>query len=141
MSKVPPDICERVLELSVSIVNASEADDEALYLSLVQQLRAYFDEQTSMGRSHPFLTEAVADFTDAPAEAAKFYELALAQAQLFPDEPKHTKMIGLAEQLILLGHREQAEAFLRDGRAEAARLEDEFYIQEADRMLHDLAAQ
>ena len=140
MNNVPPDIYARVRELSLGIVNAS--GDEALRLSLVQQLRAYFDELMSLGRSHPFLTEAVAAFTDTPAEAMQdFIELALAQIQLFPDEPNHTKMIGLAEQLILLGHREQAEAFLRDGRAEAVRLGDEFYIQEADRILQGLAAQ
>ena len=134
--RINANIYARVRELSLGIVNAS--GDEALRLSLVQQLRAYFDELMSIGRPHPFLTEAVAAFTDTPAEAMKFYRLALAQIQLFPDEPKHTMMIGLAEQLILLGQREQAEAFLRDGGAEAARIGDSFFVQEAERMLQGL---
>jgi hypothetical protein len=140
MSKIPPDIYERVHELSVAIVNATHAGDDALYDSLCQTLRAYYDEQASLGHSHPFLTEAMADNTDAPSEAARLYELALEQARAFPDEPTHTKMISLAQHLIGLGQTERAEAYLRDGRSEAVRRGDTFWIQDADRLLHDLAA-
>jgi hypothetical protein len=35
MSNIPPDIYERVLELALAIVNASEAGDDALSDSLV----------------------------------------------------------------------------------------------------------
>ena len=87
-------------------------------------------------QTHPLLTEAVADYTDDTAEAVRLYELALAQAQTIPDEPTHTKMISLAERLIELGRKEQAEAYLRDGRAEAARRNDTFWVEDADRLLH-----
>jgi hypothetical protein len=140
MSNIPPDIYERVHELSLAIVNATGAGDGALADSLCQTLRAYYDEQASLGRSHPFLTEAMADYTDAAAEAARLYELALEQASAFPDEPTHTKMISLAEQLISLGQTERAEAYLRDGRSEAVRRGDTFWIQDADRLLHFLVA-
>jgi hypothetical protein len=140
MSNIPPDIYERVHELALAIVNASEAGDDTLHDSHCQALRAYFDEQSSAGRSHPFLTEAMADYTDDTAEAVRLYELALNQARAFPDEPTHTKMISLAEHLIELGRREQAEAYLRDGRAEAVRRGDTFWIEDADRLLHELAA-
>ena len=140
MSSIPPDIYERVHELAVAIVRASEAGDDGLDDSLCQTLRAYFDEQASSGRSHPFLTEAMADYTCDNAEAVRLYELALEQARAFPDEPTHTKMISLARRLIELGRREQAEAYLRDGRAEAVRRDDTYWIQDADTLLQQLGS-
>ena len=132
MKNMPQDVYERVRELALAITNASEAGDDALYDSVCQVLRAYYDEQASSGRSHPFLTEAMADYTEDPAEAVRLYELALEQGRAFPDEPTHTKMISLAHRLVELGRTEQAEAYLRDGRAEAIRRGDTFWIEEAD---------
>ena len=57
----------------------------------------------------------------------------------FPDEPTHTKMISLAQQFMELGRTEQAEAYLRDGRAEAVRRSDTFWIEDADSLLKELA--
>jgi hypothetical protein len=139
MSSIPPDIYERVHELAVAIVNASGAGDDALHDSLCQTLRAYYDEQATSGRPHPFLTEAMADYTDDATEAVRLCELSLEQAGLFADEPTHTKMISLAHHFIELGRTEQAEAYLRDGRAEAVRHGDTFWIEDADRLLHQLA--
>jgi hypothetical protein len=140
VSSIPKDIYERVHELAVAIVNASGADDDALYDSLCQTLRAYYDEQALFGRSHPFLTEAMADYTDDPVEAVRLYELSLEQARAFLDEPTHTKMISLAQQLIELGRTELAEAYLREARAEAVRRDDTHWIQNADRLLQELSA-
>ncbi len=135
MSNIPPDIYEQVHELAFAIVNASGAGDDTLHDSLCQTLRAYYDEQASSGRSHPFLTEAMADYTDDTVEAVRLYELSLEQARTFPDEPTHTKMISLAQQFIELGLTERAEAYLRDGRAEAVRHGDTFWIEDADRLI------
>lgn len=140
MSNIPPDIYETVSELALAMTNASAADDTALHDSSYQSLLAYYEEQTRLGRSHPFLTEALADYTHDVATSARYYELALDQARAFADEPTHTKMISLAERLIELGQLERAEAYLRDGRAEAVRRADTFWIQDADRLLHKLAA-
>ena len=140
MTSIPPDIYERVHELAVAIVNASEAGDDGLDDSLCQTLRAYFDEQASSGRSHPFLTEAMADYTCDAAEAVRLYVLALDQARAFPDEPTHTKMISLAQRLIEVGRTEQAESYLRDGRAEAVRRDDTFWIEDANRLLEQLGS-
>jgi hypothetical protein len=140
VSNIPPDIYGRVQELALAITNASEAGEVALNTALSQRLRVYFDTQAAGGRSHPFLTEAVADYTDDATEAARLYQLALAQACAFPAEPTHTKMISLAERLIELGRRESAEEYLRDGRAEAVRRADTFWIEDADRLLQELAA-
>jgi hypothetical protein len=140
MSNIPPDIYERVRELALAITNASEAGDAALQDSVYQSLLAYHEEQTRLGRSHPFLTEALADYTDDVATSARYYELALEQAHAYSDEPTHTKMISLAERLIELGQFERAEAYLRDGRAEAVRCDDTSWIEDADRLLHELAS-
>ena len=95
MSNIPPDIYDRVHGLAVAIVNAASAGDDALHDSLRQTLRACYDAQTSLDRSHPFLTEAMADYTADTAEAVRLYELALERARAFPDEPTPTKMICL----------------------------------------------
>ncbi|MBI5387950.1 MAG: hypothetical protein HZA90_25080 [Verrucomicrobia bacterium] len=138
MSTIPTDIYERVHEFAVALANTAQAEDDALHAALCLQLRAYYDEQASLGRSHPFLTEALADHTDDPAKAARLYELALDQARAVPDEPTHTKMISLAERLLELGQSEQAEPFLTDGRAEAVRRHDAIWVGESDSALQRL---
>ena len=139
MNSLPPEIYERVHELTLAITNAFEAGDRALCDSLSLNLRDFYDEQVARGRAHPFLTEATADYTEDAAEAVRLYELALEQALAFPGEPTHTKLISLAERLVELDRREQAEACLRAGRAEAVRGEDTFWIEEAGRLLRELA--
>lgn len=89
MNPVPQDIYECVHRLSVAIVNASGAGDTGLCDSLVNTLRSYYEEEKALGRSHPFLTEAVADHLEDPEEAVLFYELAIAQSSTVPDEPMH----------------------------------------------------
>lgn len=140
MNNIPPDIYERVHELALALTNATEADDSALYDSLYQTLLDFYHDQTRQGRVHPFLTEALADYTDDAAISAQYYELALKQSGMFPGEPTHTKMISLAERLIELGQIERAEACLRDGRAEAVRRGDSYWIEDASRLLAQCAA-
>ena len=135
MSDVPPDIYDRVRELVLGMVNATGAGDDALNDSLHQQLLAYYEEQTRLGRVEPMLTEAVADHTADRVVAVRYYELSLEQARRFPGEPLHTKMISLAERLIEGGEFERADAYLRDCRAEAVRCEDQFAAANADELL------
>lgn len=139
MSNIPPDIYERVRELALAIVNATEGGDDALADSHRLTFRAYYDEQVIAGRSHPFLTEAMADYTEDAAEAVHLYELALEQSRGCCDEPTHTKMISLARRLMELGRSERAEAYLRDGRAEALRRGDTYWIEDADELSKQLA--
>ena len=137
MRDIPPDIYERVYELALSMVNASEVEDTSLHAFFYQNLLSYFHELAEAGRSHPFLTEALADFTEDAATSVTYFRLALEQTKSFPYEPLHTKMISLAERLIELGFREQAEAYLRDGRADAVRLADADSVKQADELLRD----
>jgi len=137
MRDIPEDIYERVHELALGMVNASEAEDSTLRDSFYQNLLSYFHEQAEAGRSHPFLTEALADFTNDNATSVTYFRLALEQSKDFPHEPLHTKIISLSERLIELGLCEQAEAHLRDGRAEAVRLADADSVKKADELLRD----
>jgi hypothetical protein len=136
MSTIPPDIYENVGELAADITNATLADDDALAASLYQRLRLYHDEQLAADRSHPFIIETLADYTDDPAQAIRHYEQALVMSrQMTSDEPTHTILIGIGEKLIELARCEQAEEFIRDGRAEALRRGDKDWIEIADRLL------
>ena len=136
MNEIPRDIYERVRELALAIVNATCAEDNALSDSLVETFREYYEEQKKLGRSHPFLTEAMADYTEEPAEAIRLYQLAIEQARAFPGESTYTKTISLARELIELRKMEQAEAYLIEGRAEAVRCGDEYWAKEADRLMN-----
>jgi hypothetical protein len=138
MSAIPSDIYKHVVELAAEITNATMADDDALADSLYQRLRVYHEEQLAAGGSHPFIIETLADYTDDPAHALGYYEQALAMSrQMTGDEPTHTIIICLGERLIELGRREQAEAFIRDGLAEAIRRGDRDWIQNANELLEE----
>jgi hypothetical protein len=138
MNSIPPDTYERVIELALGITNASEAGNDALCDSLYRRLLDYHDEQCSLGNSHPFLTETLADFTSDPKVAIQFYQKALdLSRQMQGNEPTHTILIGIGTRLLELGRMEEAEAFLRDGRAEAVRREDQESVDEADSLLEE----
>lgn len=138
MSNIPPDLYERVLELALAITNSVLAGDEVLSNAHTLQLREYYEEQAGLGKSHPFLTETLADFTDDPTEAVRLYQLSIQQVPKFPDEPIHTKQISLARTLIEAGKMEQAEAYLRDGREAAAHCKDAEWIATADSLLQNI---
>lgn len=136
MSTIPSDLYDQVRELATEITNATMADDVALAESLYQRLLAFQEGQAAAGRSHPFLVETLADYTDDASQALRYYEQALAMSrQMASDEPTHTILIGIGTRLIELGQREQAEAFIRDGRAEAVRRSDLDAVNEADQLL------
>ena len=138
MRPIPPDVYNQVADLACGMTNATCAEDAALCASLYQQLLAFYEDQRQQGALHPFVVESLADYTDDLVEAVAFYREALAISE--PDEPRYTILISMAERLIVLGEREQAEACLRDGRAEAEDRKDTDYVAEAERILRDLVA-
>lgn len=136
MSTIPPDVYEYVGDLAAGITNAGLVDDPALAELLYLQLQAYHEEQLAAGCSHPFIIETLADYTHDPAQAIGYYQQALTMSrEMTSDEPTHTILIGIGERLIGMRQREQAEAFLRDGRAEAVRRGDTDWVQAADESL------
>jgi len=139
MRPIPPDVYNQVADLACAMTNATCADDAALCASLYQQLLAFYEDQRKRGALHPFVVESLADYTEDQTEALRFYREALSTSE--PDEPRYTILISMAERLIELGEREQAEACLRDGRAEAEDRNDSDYVAVAERVLRDLAAE
>lgn len=135
MSDVPQDIYLKVLEISTSLTNASEAEDEILMEFHYQQLLEFFNEQEISGNSHPFITETVADFTEDAANAVQYYKLSLEQCRTNPSEPTHTKHISLAERLIELNQIGPAKNHLLQGRSGAMQRNDSFWVNQADELL------
>jgi hypothetical protein len=123
------------------ICEASGIDDRILDQSRYQDLLAFYTGQVSHGCWHPALTEAVADFTAArdAVAALPYYRLALEQARELACDT-HTILIAMAQAFFKVGQKEQAEACLRDGRAEAVRRGDDEYAREADRVLRESPA-
>ena len=109
---------------------------EAVYTA---HLRAIYARQELLGAPDPFLTEAIADYTDEAAEAVRLYRLALAQSSKHPDEPTYTKRIDMASRLMEVGDLKTARTELIQGRAEAERLKDNLYVEFADGLLAKLA--
>jgi hypothetical protein len=131
----------RLETLARLICEASAIDDDVLEQSRYEDLMAFYEKHVALGFWHPKLTEAAADFTSSrdAAVAVLFYQLALEQARSLDDDT-HTILIAMAETLYEAGRTEQAEACLRDGRAEAIRRGDNEYVQEADRVLREASA-
>jgi hypothetical protein len=139
-SSIPPDLYDRVFDLASAITSASEASDDAAYAAGVAELRALFDQHARQGSPHPFLTEALADYTEDAKEAIELYQLALQQCVTFEGEPTHTKHIGLAERLIQLGEVERAREHLTVGRDGARRAGDKEAIDHAALVARSLVA-
>lgn len=131
----------RLDELGRLICEASWIGDRALEDSRYQGLLSFYEQQVALGFWHPRLAEAVADFTASRSAgvAIPFYQLALEQARTL-DDGTHTILIAMAEALFEAGRTEQAEACLRDGRAEALQRGDTEYVQEADRISRETSA-
>ena len=121
----------RLKELGARMCNASFAEDAVLGETAYQDMLRFYEEERSQGFWHPAFTESVADFTSDDREAVTYYRRALAEAHEL-DEPTHSILICMARRLHDIGDREQAEACLRDGRAEAIKLQASDFIAEAD---------
>jgi HD-GYP domain-containing protein (c-di-GMP phosphodiesterase class II) len=141
MREVSKDLWGEVFEVVTAITwgpDGNEPDPKASEAA-VAQLRAIYARQEGLGQPEPFLTEALADYTDDAAEAVALYRLALAQSTGYPDEPTHTKRICMASRLIDLGDLAGARSELVLGRAEAERLGDLNHVELADELLVKVA--
>ena len=139
MRQIPKKLWGEVFDLVTQILRYNEVGDAPRAAEALAELRALSAHQDSVGRPDPFITEALADYTDDAAEAARLYRMAIAQSASYPDEPTHTKRIGLASRLIELGDLGGARVELTEGRADAERLKDAEYIDLADELLSQVA--
>ena len=139
MRKISTPLWDEVFDVVNNIKRCLDQGDSKLEAAYTAMLRAIYARQEVLGAPDPFLTEAVADYTDDTAEAVRLYRLALAQSSRHPDEPTHTKRIDMASRLIELGDLHSARSELIQGRAEAERLKDTLYVEFADELLAKLA--
>lgn len=131
----------RLVDLARLICEASGIDDRVLEESRFQDMVFFYEDQVARGDWHPGLTETMADFTavhDAPA-ALPYYRLALEQARSL-ELPVYTILVSMAQALFDTGQTEQAEACLRDGRAEALDHDDQEWVQKADEISREWSA-
>lgn len=138
MRKVQTPLWKEVFDVVNNIKRCLDEGDSKME-AYTAMLRAIYARQEVLGAPDPFLTEAVADYTDDAAEAVRLYRLALAQSSRHPDEPTYTKRIDMASRLIELGDLHSARTELIKGRVEAERLRDALYIEFADELLAKLA--
>jgi hypothetical protein len=139
MRKIPKPLWNEVFDVVNNIKRCIDEGDSKMEAAYTAALGAIYARQEASGAPDPALTEAVADYTDDAEEAVRLYRLALAQSSGSPGEPTHTKRIDMAARLIEFGDLEAARTELIQGRAEAERLNDTFYVDFADEMLAKLA--
>ncbi len=128
------EIHSRLEELTRWICESSGGQSDAAR----RKLEEFHDEQRRAGHWHPWLTEALADFTKDRSKAVDLYKRALEEAKELW-EPAQSILISLGATLHELGQTEQAEAFVRDGRAEAQDEGDEYAVEKANRLLREFA--
>jgi hypothetical protein len=127
---IPEHLYSEVFAIVTKIKDAALADDEAAQATHCDELRQLYERVASSGRVDPFLTEAMADNSDNPQEAVALYRLSLEQCAAFPDEPLHTKRIGLVRCLLDLSQSDDASIELDRARFEANRLGDTEALEE-----------
>jgi len=141
--RIPQPLYDEVFELVTLIAQPyaeplEDVDPASAALAL-GKLRDLYERQRNAGAPDPLLTEALADFTDDAAESVRLYRLALAQATDFPDEPTHTKRVGLARRLCQLGLTSDAARELEVARREAFAVRDSSALAELDELAKELA--
>jgi hypothetical protein len=138
--EIPPALYEEVFALITDIAqpDAKPLDvvDEVKASDAYAKLLALFKRRESYGESDPFLTEALADFTDDISESIRLYELALDQCAAFPGEATVSKRIGLVRALIQAGRTIEAREQTEVARREAFSARDSAALKE----LNELAA-
>ena len=71
----------RIKDITLSIVNASSANDEILSASCLQTLLEHLDNLRARYGEHPVLDETEADFLDDPSEQIDKYRSAIRMAE------------------------------------------------------------
>jgi hypothetical protein len=121
--EVPGPLYQEVFALAEAITQPladSPAEvDSAVAAQAYAALRALNERLEAAGQSDPFVTEALADFTEDSEAAIALYYRALEQCPAFPGEVAYTKRIGLARQLISVGRNAEALEQVASARREA----------------------
>ena len=131
---IPPALYDEVFALVTSIAQPDaeplSAVDETKASDAYEKLEALFKLRESSGESDPFLTEALADFTDDAAESIA----------AFPGEATLPKRIGLARALIQVGRKIEAREQIDIARREAFLARDSASLEELSELYEKCAA-
>ena len=135
---IPPALYDEVFALVTAIAQPEAKPlgsvDEDKASEAYAKLLDLFKRRESSGDSDPFLTEALADFTDDNSESIRLYELALGQCAAFPGEATISKRIGLARALIEFGRIVDARAQIEIARREAFAERDSESLDELEEL-------
>jgi len=71
MREISKELWAEVLNITTDIVWGPEQEDAEATSADVERLRAVYTRQRALGQPDPFLTEALADFTDAAAASTR----------------------------------------------------------------------
>ena len=134
-SSIPRDIYEHVKASGVEIVNATGRSDDKTAATAYKALRLYWRNQERAGRTHPFLPEMVADFTDSPHARVRLYYVALRLARQHRVPQDHTILLSLGTVQLELGHRRAACRSYAAAEANARLWRDRESVREARRLL------
>ena len=138
MRKIAKPLLDEVFEVVDNIKRSPDGGNSQLKALYTAARRAIYARRQVLEAPHPFLTEAVADYSDDPEEAVLLYRLSIAQSSRHPDEPTYTNRICMASRLVEPGDLSAAWSELILGRAEAERLQDAYYAGFADQLLSQL---
>ena len=140
MRKIPELLYKQVLGLTTEIVEALESESSQLQENAFEQLLALYNFHSETNTPDPFLTEALADFTDDPSKSISLYRLAILQSAHFQDEPIYTKQIGLAKCLLDISEIDEVKQLLSEAIRFAREFDDEDAACEAEDLLTNLSA-
>jgi hypothetical protein len=135
---IPPALYDEVFALATAIAQPDakplDAVDEIKASDAHAKLHDLFKRRESSGKSDPFLTETLADFTDDNSESIRLYELALDQCAAFPGEATISKRIGLARALIEANRVIEAREQIEVARREAFSARDAVALEESNEL-------
>lgn len=108
----------RLIELGIRICNASGMNDKVRHKSAFKALVQYYEELAGKGYWHPWLSEALGDFSPNGRIALGYYRTALEQVTIL-NGPRHTILQGMARRHFELGQFDDARSCLAESKLSA----------------------
>ena len=124
MRKIPEHIYSKVLEIGLSITNASERSDEQQESAALKELQLLAAELEESGNQDPFVLETLADFTSDNEEAIRLYRRSIELVSTHSGEPCYSKQTALAERLFVVGEEAEANQLLQTALSKAIESKD-----------------
>ena len=121
---IPPETYATVLRLVTDIVNAADADDQALWGKAYERLRDCCETETAAGRGSGFIWEALADVTEGDVLRLDYYHRALDHGRA-NREPVQTILLEIGRIHGNRGDLSQAFPFLEEARSISIEADDE----------------